>query len=226
MKHRDRRSEDEVGERTLNSIVKRELGGPDQPLNWRGEQALPPTPERIKKISVELAKMAKHLASPYGIVPRIDELAKPKERKGKQEPEPARITPNMRTAIQYYAVVAFVSDGPSIGVGRYGDGGGSAPSWGKSITSDERMQARRIFDAARMAAFGIKDRSGRWVCDEAAKQALEPVLLGDDQAWSMNKIGAFLSTYKPETSAASAAGTQEIVQVARRLRLFFRLGDD
>jgi hypothetical protein len=215
----------DAGEVTLNKIVKRELGGADQPFNWRGDPAMPPTPERIRKISVELSRMAAHLASPHAIVPRIEELAKSKERKGK-DPEPPRITPNMRTAIQYYAVVSFVADGPSIGVGRYGDGGGSAPSWGKSITSDERLQARRIFDAARMAAFGVKDRSGRWVCDEAARQALEPVLLGDDQAWSMNKIGAFLSTYRSETSAASAAGTQEIVQVARRLRLFFRLGDD
>lgn len=215
----------DVGDATLNKIVKRELGGPDQPLNWRGEPATPPTPERIRKISVELSRMANHLASPYGIVPRIEELAKPKERKGKPA-EPARITPNMKLAISYYCVVAFVSDGPSVGVGRYGDGGGATPIWGKSITSDERMQARRIFDAARLAAFGVKDRSGRWVCDEAARQALEPVLLGDDQAWSMNKIGSFLSTYRPETSAASAAGTQEIVQVARRLRLFFRLGDD
>lgn len=215
----------DAGETTLNRIVRRELGGDDQPLNWRGEPSTPPTPERIRKISVELARMAKHLAAPYGIVPRIEELARPKERKGK-DPEPPRITPNMRTAIQYYAVCAFVADGPSVGVGRYGNDGGSAPAWGKSITTDERIQARRIFEAARLAAFGVKDRSGRWVCDEAARQAIEPVLLGDDQAWSMNKVGAFLSTYKPETSAASAAGTQEIVQVARRLRLFFRLGDD
>ena len=217
----------DVGGVTLNKIVRRELGGTDQPFNWRGEQAIPPSPERIKKISVELERVAKYLSAPHAIVPRIEELAKaPAPRKDGKPPERPKITPNMRRAIQYYAVVAFVADGPSIGVGRYGADGGTTPSWGKSITSDERMQARSIFDLARMAAFGVKDRSGRWVCDEAARTALEPVLLGDDQAWSMNRIGEFLSTYRGGTSNASAAGTQEIVQVARRLRLFFRLGDD
>jgi hypothetical protein len=42
----------------------------------------------------------------------------------------------------------------------------------------------------------------------------------------MNKIGEFLSSYRGGTSNASAAGTQEIVQIARRLRLFFKLGED
>lgn len=215
-------------DRALNGILHRELGGVDHPLNWRGEQSEPPTPERIARLGKEakIARVAKFLAAPHAIVPQIEQLARPTERKDGKIEKPA-VSPSMKQAAQWYAVLAFVADGPSVGVGRYGtSNGGGSPPWGKSITSDERMMARKIFDAARLAAFGVKDRTGRWVCDEAARLALEPVLLGDDQAWSMARVGAFLGSYEQTKSASSTAGKQEVVQVARRLRLFFGLPED
>jgi len=221
-KPRDKREVD--GEAALYRSVRRELGGEDRPFQWRGEQAPRPTPERTLKLKVQLDRVAEHLSAPHKIVPRIEDLARSVKGKDGKLQKP-RITPNMKMAVQYYAVLAFVADGPSTGTGRYGDGGAASPAWGKSLTTDDRLQARVMFDMARLAAFGVKNRSGHWVCDEAARTALEPVLLGDDQAWNMGQIGSFLSTYNNDTSV-SAAGTQEVVQVARRLRLFFRLGDD
>lgn len=204
-----------VEQRTLDRIANREFGGKDDALRQMShEAAIKPTRERLARITVEILQVAKYRASAHKIVPRVEDL-------GAQR----RISPNMVRAAQYYMMLAYVADGPSIGVGRYGDGENGSPAYGRSLTSDERLIARRVFEAARRAAFGVKDITGREVFDEAARFVLEPILLGDETSRSMTQVGEFLSTYQGE-NGRSVSGTTEVVAVLRRLRAFFGMGDD
>ena len=207
-----------IEQRTLAGIARRELGslGADDAMKkWeRGVPALRPTPEREAKLALQLAVIAQQLGAPERIIPRVEDLGAQK-----------RITPNMVMAAKYYMMLAVVADGPTVGVGQYGGGGMSSPAYGRTLTSDERLVARRVFTAARRAAFGMKDISGREVFDEAARHVLEPILLGDDMSKTMSEVGAFLSTYKGR-DGKSVSGTTEVAAVLRRLRTFFGMGDD
>jgi hypothetical protein len=205
-------------QRAVDRIVHREYGGrfDEQPKPNTGirEAAIAPTPERANKLALQLARVAEHLSAPHRIVSRIEDL-------GTQR----RVTPNMVMAARYYMALAVTADGPSVGVSQYGGGSGTSPAYGRVLTNDERLVARRVFDAARRAAFGLKDIAGREVFDEAARFALEPILLGDDISKTMTEVGDFLSTYKGK-DGKSVSGTTEVVAVLRRLRTFFGLGDD
>lgn len=194
--------------------LRRELAGPEQQHQRHVGPALGPTPELQKRVRVKLAKVAEHLAAQHRIVPRIEEPAAAK-----------KFTPNMIQAARYYACLAFIADGPSVGVSRYGDWEQASPAWSRAHTTDERLQARALFEKARFAAFGLIDRSGDKVLNDQVRHAIEPVLLGDDQCLTFGQIGEWLSTYESR-KGNSAAGTQEVVAVLRRLRDFFRLGDD
>ena len=202
-------------QRTLDRIAKRELGGSDDALRQMSRTAaIQATPERQAKIALQIARVAQHLAAPSRIIPRVEDL-------GAQR----RISPNMVMAAKYYMMLAVVADGPSVGVGQYGASSGSSPAYGRTLSSDERMIARRVFDAARMAAFGMKDIRGRAVFDEAARHVLEPILLGDDLSKTMTEVGSFLSTYSGR-DGRSVSGTTELTAILRRLRTFFGMGDD
>ncbi|RPJ39494.1 MAG: hypothetical protein EHM35_02290, partial [Planctomycetaceae bacterium] len=158
----------------LSRIVARELGGSDDALRRISKDPpVPPTPERAAKRNVQIARIAYHLSAPHQIVPKLEDLAATK-----------RITPNMLQAGRQYAVAAFCADGPSAGVSAYGNGTASPP-YGRMHTSDERLKARQVITEARFAGFGIRDSSGRIVMDEALRYAVEPILLGDDQAWNL-----------------------------------------
>ena len=202
-------------QRTLNRLATREFGGIDDAMRRLAKDAaVPPTPEREAKLALQIARIAEHLSSPHRIVPRVEDLGIQK-----------RISPNMVTAAKYYMMLAFVADGPSSGVGRYGDNGASSPAYGRTLTSDERLVARRAFKAARRAAFGMRDISGREVFDEAAMFILEPILLGDDLSKSMSEVGEFLSSYRGR-DGKQISGTTELAAVLRRLRTFFCMADD
>lgn len=200
--------------RAVDRRIEHELGGSDEAVERHVGPAIGPTPERIAKLKVPLRRISAQMTSESRIIPRLEEL------RGQ-----GRITENMLAAARYYAALAFVADGPSQGIGRYGDWQQASPNWQRMITSDERMLARRMFDAARKAAFGLRDRDGEWTFDELARHAIEPLILGDDQAMTMGDLGRHLTPYRSR-SGASAAGTAEVGQVLRRLRLFFRLADD
>lgn len=203
-------------QRALDRIAQRELGGSDDAMRIMSrDAAIPPTPERQAKLALQIARVAHQLSSsPHRIIPRVEELGAQK-----------RVTPSMVMAAKYYMMLAVVADGPSVGVMRYGDGSGSSPAYGRTLTSDERLTARRVFDAARRAAFGMKDIAGREVFDEAARHVLEPILLGDDLSKTMTEVGEFLSSYRGK-DGKSVSGTTELVAVLRRLRTFFGMGGD
>ncbi|HXF89577.1 MAG TPA: hypothetical protein VNK48_14570 [Xanthobacteraceae bacterium] len=223
---RQRQREERWLQAAADRAVRRQLGGPSVAPEFTRD-SLSITEERKAKLRVQLARVAEHL-SQHRIVPRIEELAKVRKAGKPSAPAESRkphLTPNMLMAIQYYAALAFVADGPSVGVARYGEWQQATAAWRRSLTNDERMQARALFDRARAAAFSLKDRYGNLVFDELARQELEPVLLGDDTVPTWEQIGYRLSSYTSKNGAQAAAIT-EVVQVARRLRLFFRLADD
>lgn len=202
-------------QRALARIVTRELGGADEALKRiNREPALAPTEERQAKAALKMVRVAEHLGgSPQRLMSRIEELGAAK-----------RITPNMVMAAKMYAVVAAVAEGPSSGVGAYGNGGVSNP-YGRTLTNDERMMARSIYLGAQRAAFGLVDISNRHAFDELAKQLIEPILLASDHSKTMTELGAALSTYKSR-DGMSVCGTTEVHAVLRKLRTYFRLGED
>lgn len=194
--------------------IERELHGEDRPLfDARGEPAVLLPPEQQSKIKQQLVRVAEHLAAAQRIVPRIEEM----QRKG-------LVTMSLVNAGRHYAVLAYLADGPSTGVGRYGDYQPGAPAWNRNGTTDERMRARALFDRARAAAFSVRDKHGEIVYDEQLRQAVEPVILGDAAAWTPSEVGRWLSGYTSR-NGANAAGVTEVVAVLRRLRLFFRLSE-
>lgn len=202
--------------RFLRRMTQRELGGSDDALKQISpDLALAPTEERLRHLSLELTRVNRHSrGAPHRIQSRIDELASAK-----------RITPNMATAARYYALVASIAEGPSAGVGKYGNGGYASP-YTRTLTSDDRLMARVVYDGAKRAAFGMaQDISGRIAYDELALHAIEPILLNLDGAKTMTQLGALLSNYDGE-NGRSVCGTAEVHSVLRRLRTYFRLGDD
>jgi hypothetical protein len=202
-------------DQTLERGIKKQLHGEDQPLfDSRGQPASLLPHEQAKKINLQLMRVAEHLAAPQRIVPRIEELQK----KG-------LITMSLVNAGRYYAVLAFMADGPSVGVGRYGDFQPGQPAWDRNGTTDERMRARALFNEARKAAFSIRDKNNAWVYDEQLRHAVEPIILGDAAGWTPAEVGRWLSGYTSR-NGANAAGVTEVVAVLRRLRLFFALGEE
>jgi hypothetical protein len=202
--------------RTIDKGVRRELHGEDKPLfDHRGEPAILLPPEQQQKLKhLQLARVAEHLAAAQRIVPRIEELQK----KG-------LITMSLVNAGRYYAVLAYMADGPSVGVSSYGDYQQGAPAWARSGTSDEKLRARSMFDRARQAAFSVRNKNNEWVFDEQLRYAVEPIILGDASGWAPMEVGKWLSGYTSR-NGLNAAGVTELVAVLRRLRLFFQLGED
>lgn len=204
----------------IKIALRREIGGEDQMrvLEPNREQAIAPTMNRLSKMlgsSTTVVKIAEFPSAPFRIVPIIESLAIEK-----------RVTPNQLESARMYAALASIALGRSQGVSRYGEYGESSPAWTRANTSDEQLQANRLFEKARYAAFGTLASNATWVLDETLIQAVEPLLLGDtDKSWNLERIGGFLGTYK-NRATRSALGVQEIVAVLRRLRLFFRFNDD
>jgi hypothetical protein len=162
---------------------------------------------------LDLQAGLEHLAAAQRIVPQIEGM------QGK-----GLVTMSLVNAGRYYAVLAFMADGPSVGIGRYGDFQAGQPAWDRNGTTDERLRARAMFEKARAAAFAIRDRSNVWVVDEQLRHAVEPVILGDAAAWAPGQIGQWLSGYTSR-NGINAAGVTEIVAVLRRLRLFFGIDE-
>lgn len=203
----------------IKIALKREIGGDDQIRVYeRGEHAIPPTTQRLDKMvssATTVVKIAEMSSAPYRIVPLIESLAIEK-----------RVTPNQLESARMYAALYSIALGRSQGVSRYGEYGEASPAWERANTSDEQLQANDLFKRARLAAFGTLTSNHQWALDEALVQAVEPILLGElDKSWNLERIGAYLGSYK-NRSTRSALGVQEIVAVLRRLRLFFRFGDD
>ena len=198
----------------LKRATERELHGEDQPLfDHRGDPAILLPPEQQKRLRNQLVRVAEHLAAAQRIVPQIEGM------QGK-----GLVTMSLVNAGRYYAVLAFMADGPSVGIGRYGDFQAGQPAWDRNGTTDERLRARAMFEKARAAAFAIRDRSNVWVVDEQLRHAVEPVILGDAAAWAPGQIGQWLSGYTSR-NGINAAGVTEIVAVLRRLRLFFGIDE-
>lgn len=201
-------------ERVLRRAIDRQLSGEDAPLfDSRGAPAIAPTPEAAARIRAQLIKVADHLAAAHRFVPILEDLQQKK-----------LITTSLIIAGRHYAVLAFVADGPSVGVANYGDRIESDPH-NRSLTTDERLRARELLKLARYAAFGVRNRNFEWEIDQALRDSVEPVILGDAAAWAPGEIGKYLSGYKAR-DMARAAGVTEIVAVLRRLRSFFMIGDD
>jgi len=204
----------------VKRAIRREQAGED-PVNVvevSRTQAEPPTPERLahmKGSSTAMEKVADYPSAAWRMVPAIEQLAVQR-----------RVTPNMLESAKLYVTLHYISQGRSHGIGRYGDYQEASPSWSRANTTDEQIKASKLFKAARLAAFGTQSKSGEWLLDEALVQAVEPLLLGDtDRAWTFERIGGWLGSYR-KRDARSACGVQEIIAVLRRLRLFFRFGED
>ena len=157
--------------------------------------------------------MAEHLSAAHRIVPRLEEM------QAKQ-----LLTSSLLTAGRHYAVLAFVADGPSVGIANYGEHVYSSP-YNRSLTTDERLRARELLVRARFAAFGVLNRNREWELDEALRYAVEPVILGDAASWAPGEIGRYLSGYT-DKRMVNAAGVTEVRAVLRRLRSFFQIGDE
>lgn len=203
----------------LKAALRREMGGED-PVNVvevSRIQAPPPTAERLDKIgdATIVEKVADYPSAAYRMVPAVEQLAIQR-----------RISPNMLQAAQLYVTLSYLQSGNSAGIGRYDSHQDASPSWSRMNTTDERLKAAKLFKGARLAAFGTQTKSGSWELDESLIQAIEPILLGDaERSWTMEKVGGFLGTYR-KRDTKSATGTQEVVAVLRRLRLYFRMGED
>lgn len=204
----------------IKQALKREMAGEDpvKVLEISREHSVAPTSERLEKIrgsATSVEKVADFPSAPWRMVTMIESLANQK-----------RITPNMLQAAQFYVTLRYLMEGRSAGIGRYGDFQEASPSWSRINTTEEKMKAAKLFKGAQLAAFGTQTKSGEWVLDEALRQAVEPILLGDvEKSWPLEKIGGFLGTYR-KRDTKSATGVQEIVAVLRRLRLFFRFNAD
>ena len=202
----------------LKQAIKRELGTEDSTnvVEISRVPATPPTIERLEKLqNTTLEKVADYPSAAWRMVPAIESLAVQR-----------RITPNMLQAAKLYVTVSYLAKGRSAGIGRYDSHQEASPSWSRANTTDEQMKASKTFKSARLAAFGTQTISGAWEIDEALVQAVEPILLGDaERSWTMERVGGFLGTYA-KRDAKSATGVQEVVAVLRRLRLFFRFGED
>jgi hypothetical protein len=128
---------------------------------------VPPTPEHRAKLTLQVVRTAVHSSAPHRILPQIEKLGI--ERFAR---------PDMIEAARIYAVLKVVSDGPSVGIGRY-DGVVDASSiFGRMPTNDERIDAGRILRAAQLAAFGMRDAHGNEVIDGMLRSEIEPVRLG------------------------------------------------
>jgi hypothetical protein len=204
----------------LKQAIRREMAGEDatKVVEISRVHAVPPTVERLDKIeagAVAVEKVADYPSAAWRMVPAVEQLAIQR-----------RVTPNMLNAAQLYVTLRYLSDGPSAGIGRYDSHQEASPSWSRTNTTDERMKASKMFKGARLAAFGTMDKSGQWVLDESLIQAIEPLLLGDaERSWTMEKVGGFLGSYR-KRDTKSACGVTELTAVLRRLRLFFKFGED
>lgn len=204
----------------IKQALKREMAGEDpvKVLEVSRQHAVAPTAERLQKLrgsSTGVEKVADFPSAAWRMIPVVESLAVQK-----------RVTPNMLQAAQFYVTLRYLMEGRSSGIGRYGDFQEASPSWSRVNTTDEKMKAAKLFKGAQLAAFGTQTKSGEWVIDEALRQAVEPILLGDpEKSWPFEKIGGFLGTYR-KRDTKSATGVQEIVAVLRRLRLFFRFNED
>lgn len=204
----------------LKSAIKRELGEEDSNnvVEITRIPAIPPTIERLEQIrgsGTTVQKVADYPSAAWRMVPAIEQLAIQR-----------RVTPNMLQAAKLYVTLSYLSEGRSVGIGRYDSHQEASPSWSRTNTTDEQMKAAKAFKGARLAAFGTQTINGAWELDESLIQAVEPILLGDaDKAWTMERVGGFLGSYR-KRDARSATGVQEVIAVLRRLRLYFRYGDD
>jgi hypothetical protein len=203
----------------LKQAIKRELSGEDatKVVEVSRTHAIPPTQDRLDKINggTTVEQVAEYPSAAWRMVPAVEQLAIQR-----------RVSPNMLQAAKLYVTLRYLSDGPSAGIGRYDSHQEASPSWSRLNTTDERIKAAKMFKGARLAAFGTQDKSGQWVVDEALVQSIEPLLLADpDRSWTFERIGGFLGSYS-KRDTKSACGVTELIAVLRRLRLFFRMGED
>jgi hypothetical protein len=203
----------------LKQALRREMAGEDatKVVEVSRVHAVAPTSERLDKLggSTTVEKVADCPSAAWRMVPVVEQLAVQR-----------RVSPNMLEAAKLYVTLSYLSAGPSAGIGRYDSHQEASPSWSRANTTDERLKASKLFKGARLAAFGTQDKSGQWVLDELLVQAIEPLLLGDpERSWTMERVGGFLGSYR-KRDTKSACGVTELTAVLRRLRLFFKMGDD
>jgi hypothetical protein len=203
----------------LKAALNREMGGEDatKVVEISRNHAIPPTQDRLAKINggTSVEQVAEFPSAAWRMVPAVEQLAIQR-----------RVSPNMLQAAKLYVTLSYLAAGPSAGIGRYDSHQEASPSWSRLNTTDERIKAAKMFKGARLAAFGTQTKSGAWELDEALVQAIEPLLLADpDRSWTFEKIGAFLGSYN-KRDTKSAVGVTELIAVLRRLRLYFRMGED
>jgi len=203
----------------LKQAINREMGGEDatKVVEISRQHAIPPTQDRLDKINggTTVEQVADYPSAAWRMVPAVEQLAIQR-----------RVSPNMLQAAKLYVTLRYLADGPSAGIGRYDSHQEASPSWSRLNTTDERIKAAKMFKGARLAAFGTQTKSGEWMLDESLIQAIEPLLLGDpERSWTMEKVGGFLGSYS-KRDTRSACGVTELIAVLRRLRLYFRMGED
>jgi hypothetical protein len=124
-------------------------------------------------------------------------------------------------AAERFRELFFEAQGPSAGVGSYGEYTAASEPSSRMPTTDRRMQSFQRFARAAAAAFTTEREDGKDAWDVSLMQEVMPAIVCDRRSITQASIGLALSPYKGQAQKA-AAGGMVIYDVLRRLTLHFQ----
>lgn len=123
-------------------------------------------------------------------------------------------------AFQYLGELASKVNGHSQGVSSYGERIEASPPSQRCLTSDERMTARKAFEAGCNAMFGVECADGQLEIDFQEAHVVLKAMEATDKAISKKWVGAQLTHYTG-AGQQQACGYFAVKRALRRLAIHF-----